>query len=467
MSIYSALRRATMVLLLVGLSAGALGAQDLRPIARASLEPGPAVTVGQPLRILIEVLVPSFFTGAPLYPDVELQDALVLFVFTGVNFTERIDGVSWAGQRREYHVYPQRPGPYEIAEIPVGVRYRPPDARSGSTATDTASPPPIRFEATLPAGAEELGYFISALSVELADSFDVRPDTLQVGDAFTRTVSARVHGSLSMVVPPMSGDGVAGLRSYPAAPEVEDIEGFGVEAIEGRRLESVTYVAEVPGDYELPTIELQWWDVTVGEMRRATLPPVRVHVDAAPVQVAEIPFPDDSVSAEASEAESPSSGLEVLRRWGLPAGLLVLLAWGAVTARRRYGPRVRSALEARRRERSESEVAYFGRFKDVARTGDPHATFRALVAWLDRARGPGATVSSFVADSGDEELARMVRLLDSRLYRDEEASDPRSWSSAAFVRAVARARRGIRRRPEQHGDGAGRLRALNPPGVLP
>ncbi|MGI9625200.1 MAG: hypothetical protein ACR2QM_00075, partial [Longimicrobiales bacterium] len=252
---------------------GAAAQDDLRPIARAELQPGPSVTVGQPLVVRIEVLVPTFFSGAPNYPDVELRDALVLFVFTGTNFTERIDGVTWAGQRREYHVYPQRPGSYEISEIPVGVRFRRPGGRGGELDTAAASPAPIRFEATLPPEAEGLEYFISAEDVVLGSSIDDLPDTVRVGDAFTRTLTATVRGAFSMVVPPLSPDSVAGLAAYPAPPVVEDIEGFGVESTEGRREESVTYVPQVPGELVLPGAELHWWDVEVETMRVASLAP--------------------------------------------------------------------------------------------------------------------------------------------------------------------------------------------------
>ena len=57
------------------------------------------------------------------------------------------------------------------------------------TVTRTASPPPVRFEARIPPEAAGLDYFVAATELTVQQSFDVRPDTIRVGDAFTRTIT--------------------------------------------------------------------------------------------------------------------------------------------------------------------------------------------------------------------------------------------------------------------------------------
>ena len=114
--------------------------QESDPFARARLDPGPRVTVGQPLRITVEVLVPSYFTGGPRFPALDVRDALTVFEDRGSNFTERVGRQTFAAQRRAFVVYPQRPGSYRIETIPVTVPYF--DDTEGRT-TATVSPPPI------------------------------------------------------------------------------------------------------------------------------------------------------------------------------------------------------------------------------------------------------------------------------------------------------------------------------------
>ena len=75
--------------------------EGLKPFARARLKPDSMVTVGQPISVIVEVLVPSWFTGAPMFPDLDVHDAITIFTDQGSNFTERIEGQTWAGQSRD------------------------------------------------------------------------------------------------------------------------------------------------------------------------------------------------------------------------------------------------------------------------------------------------------------------------------------------------------------------------------
>ena len=155
--------------------------QDPAPIARVRLEPSDTVTVGQPLSIVVEVLVPSFFMGAPRFPDLEIADALVVFEDRGANFTERVSGQTFAGQSRRYNVYPQRPGAFEVPEIPVAVRFF-----SGGPTDDVVSPSPVRFRAEVPPGTEGMDPFIATTRLTLEEVYEPEPIELSVGDAFTR-----------------------------------------------------------------------------------------------------------------------------------------------------------------------------------------------------------------------------------------------------------------------------------------
>jgi hypothetical protein len=47
------------------------------PVIRAKLVPATNVLVGQPVRLEVEVLVPNYFTGAPEFPQFELDGAIV------------------------------------------------------------------------------------------------------------------------------------------------------------------------------------------------------------------------------------------------------------------------------------------------------------------------------------------------------------------------------------------------------
>ena len=144
--------------------------QEPPPFARTRLEPSTTVTVGQPVTVVVEVLVPTWFTAAPWFPTLDVDDAIAVFEPRGTNFSERTDGRTWAGQARKYLVYPQRAGRFEIDEIPIDIRYT--SKAGGSRTRVTVSPPPLSFDAVVPPEAAGLPYFIASSELTFEQTFD-------------------------------------------------------------------------------------------------------------------------------------------------------------------------------------------------------------------------------------------------------------------------------------------------------
>jgi hypothetical protein len=416
------------------------------PFARTRLEPGAVVTVGQPISVVVEVLVPSYFMGAPGFPDVDVPDALVIFEARGTNFTERIDGETFAGQSRRYTIYPQRVGDYEISEIPVTVRYF-----SGSGAADaTVSPAPVRFAAQIPAEADGLGYFIATSNLSLVVQIVPETHELKVGEALTRTLTITVNDALSMVIPPVSFEPIPGLGVYPEPPVVTDSGGERGQAIVGTRVEAVSYVAELEGSYRLPAVELTWWDVNAERLRSALAPAVELEVVANPDLATAFALPEDDSPDEATNEDAARvSILDRLKRFGIAVGVLGLLALVLYRLVRRYRPGV---------ETPESEQTFFRRFRRAARSGDAAATARTLMFWLDRRRArPGpALFSDFAEAACDPALERQAKALGDVLYAD--SIDPDAWSGKMLYRRVDKARK--KRLPEKNAEDE--LPPLNP-----
>jgi hypothetical protein len=201
--------------------------EGLKPLVRARFEPDSKVTVGQPISVIVEVLVPSWFTGAPKFPALDLRDAIVIFTDRGSNFSEQINGETWAGQSREYTIYPQRAGSYAIPSIPVEVRFYAEGVGTGKKAT--SSPPALTFTARIPQEAKGLSYFIATRKLDLSQQFDRKPTMLKVGEAFTRTLTVTVHDALSMVIPPIPAYPIDGLGVYPDPAVVSAIPGGSEE----------------------------------------------------------------------------------------------------------------------------------------------------------------------------------------------------------------------------------------------
>ena len=424
-------------------------AQSPGPLARTRLEPAETVTVGQPISVVVEVLVPSYFMGAPRFPDLEVPDALVVFEPRGTNFTERVYRVTFAGQSRRYNIYPQRPGTFEIPEIPVEVRYF-----SDGPTDAVVSPDPVRFGAIVPSGAEGLDPFIASTRLTLEEVYEPKPVEIRVGDAFVRTLTVTVESALSMVLPPLAFESAPGLAVYPAPPLVTDSGGERGSAIVGRRVESATYVAESTGVYELPEIVIGWWDVSSSRRMRASAPALELTVIASEAGPSEIALPpEEEVVDETEEGGARVSLLSRLQRFGPVIALAVLLLWCVIRAERWLAPRLARARD----EHRISERAYFARFRNAALSNDPRATARTFMAWLDRRNESRRTAQfhDFAEAAQDPALEREARALGAVLYGDgsEEA-----WSGGRLYSRVAKART----QHERERDGGSSLPPLNP-----
>jgi len=82
-----------------------------RPFVRVRIEPDTAAMVGEPARLVVDVLTPSWFLSPPQFPTLEVEDSLVVFEERGRNLTERAGSTTWSGIKRFYLIYPMRPGP--------------------------------------------------------------------------------------------------------------------------------------------------------------------------------------------------------------------------------------------------------------------------------------------------------------------------------------------------------------------
>jgi hypothetical protein len=81
------------------------------------------VTAGQPVTVTVEVLAPNWFTKAPEFPNIEVDKAIAMPPGRSTNFTEKVGSVTYAGQMRDYVIYPLTAGNFKIPSIHVTFSY--------------------------------------------------------------------------------------------------------------------------------------------------------------------------------------------------------------------------------------------------------------------------------------------------------------------------------------------------------
>ncbi len=299
------------------------------PLLRVA--PLPArVLVGQPLDVDIAVLVPGWLTAPIELPaSVAVDGATIRLADGGHNLSERIDGLTYAGVRRRYELVPARAGDLTVPPIAITVRWSD-GARQAMTTLRTL---PLSAAVRLPDGMATLGYHILTPRFEFTQQVDRPLEALRVGDAFSRTLTLRAEGMPAMRLPALVAQPVAGLAAYADAAVLDDVRGERGAPDRAQRRERITYVVQTVGDYELPGIELRWFDTRAQRLRSTRVPALRVHAVAAPSPRA---IPPQAAAGGASAVSPPLYfGRLTSRQLAWVVGALALaLSLGVVMARR-------------------------------------------------------------------------------------------------------------------------------------
>lgn len=357
------------LLLLTALLCAPAGAQSLPdaspdaptdgPRLEVSVTPVGPVTVGTPLAVTYTLLVPSFMPQPPVWPDLQLADAITRTVTDGRPVTRRVGTQSWAGVTRSYVITPQSAADYAFPEARVHVTYAGPD--SGAPRTFDLPLPPIAFSAVIPKGAEGLDPFVAATALRLTATVEGPGADPKPGAAVVLTLVQEAEGTQAMLLPPLLEHLAVpqGLRAYPHEPETEDRPGQRGAPDTARRVEAVTYVAEAPGDYTLPAARLDWWNADAGRVESAATDPARFRVPAPPGWHPP-PTPEEAAARRR-------------RTWALAVLAAMVLAGGWA---------LRGRVAAWRARRAVSEPVLYRRLRRLARRGDLAALRPALAGWL-------------------------------------------------------------------------------------
>lgn len=417
------------------------------PIVRASLETPGDVWVGQAVSLNVEVIVPTWFTGSPKFPDIEIENALVLSTGDAVNAVVQSGGKTFSGQDRQYLVFPQTAGAYTIPAVKVTTSYALPDGKPSPPAAYASFP--LTFIARVPPAAAEIRYFLTTDRFTIQQSFDRKLDGLKVGNAITRTVHMTAENTAAMMLPALTFEAPDGIRCYPGEAKTSDKAERGV--ITATREETVTYVLTQPGHYRLPGIDIKWWAPRAQKMNPARLGPVDFRVTENPGLTSEV------FSSSADGFLHISGSSSVFRRltpqiWALllSGSVLLLLSARRLLSRNRSG--FRQILELHRKKKAEAETTFFKRFRKASVSNDACGSLREMMFWLDRIikESDVASLSRFAKSSGMTGLLLQCHILQAFLYTSPEKPGPfvcrAGWVGKPLYRMVARARRALRKR---------------------
>ena len=427
-------------LLLVVFAAPLASAQPAaapEPIVTATIDP-PRVVVGQKATLLVTVLAPNYMPSPPVLPEFQLRN-VVTRSLGAINQVETRDGVTYAGVRYEFAVFPQEPGSFAIAGQKITVTYAadPPQSR-----TATIELPRLAFEEFIPDAAQGLEPFVAATSLSVEQVVKLSSQELKVGDSVTRTVTIKAQGTPAMLLPPVAFTEISGLARYPAQPLLHENVDSRTGALAAMRVDEATYMLQQAGDYTLPATELAWWNARDGKVERIRTGTIVLHVV------------DNPTSGAGESGEASTSGRDwrapvdsILDHWLLcVAGLSALgaLVWLASAAMRA----VRQRAMQRRTAYLGSEAWSFAQLRAAAHDRDSAKVYFALLSWVERfdPLAPNSSLDALKQAAQDPALDREIASIETKLFAPQ-GSDSITWSPRPLLRRVEIARRQLQRSP--------------------
>lgn len=235
---------------------------------KAWLEPGSNIVVKQQVVLNIEVSTDTWFSAGTRIGRLELDGAVILRRQNfAVNSTRREHGKTFTVQLWSITLYPQRPGHFELPALALTISVAGDDSKPvlGKVMT-----PAIGFDVELPAGLQNQSSWVTGRNFRVEENYSRDLDALKPGDAVQRQVTFAAESLAAMMLPELVAGEQQGLAVYQKPSQLKDDNNRG--AYQARRTESITYLVEKPGRYQLPAHTYYWWDLDTGALQQATLP---------------------------------------------------------------------------------------------------------------------------------------------------------------------------------------------------
>ncbi|MEM6470112.1 MAG: hypothetical protein AAF802_11200, partial [Planctomycetota bacterium] len=251
-------------------------------------------------------------------------------------------------------------------------------------------------------------------------------------------IERKVNDAPSLLLPPLTFDAPDGASIISKQPSTENRLNRG--ELVGSRVDTVTYLFESAGTYEIPAVIIEWFDRSAGEHKRNVL-------DGITLEVASAGRPASQVVA-ATTLTDTNETIHRLAFLVLPVGFLAALLFY-------FRSRLSQFLLGLKERIQDSEPMRFRRFVREARSGSPACTLRELTRWSDGvqvgSRAP--TISELFLRFGDERARRRLDALYGLVDRNALRVD-----FGELIESCRRIRRKVLR---------GRSRKLSARSVLP
>lgn len=249
--------------------------------------------------------------------DPKMQNATIVQTGKDSQQEEIINGRRYQVIERQYSITPLSSGDYTL-EMPIfsgqvhvqtqrrGGVFGFPQTKPVSVITDPISmnikPQPASFQGT----------WLPSELVVLHQEWQPDEASFKVGEPITRTITLNAIGLTKEQLPTIETPSVRGIKIYPDQPQLHSA--MRENRLVSQAVVNFAIVASKEGTFELPAIEIPWWNTVTNKQEIASIPAKKITIQANPDYVQNIPTVNNQLNStlDASDPELNHQTAETL-----------------------------------------------------------------------------------------------------------------------------------------------------------
>ena len=211
----------------------------------------------------------------------ELKEAVIEKLGEDSNYATQIKGVDYWVTERKYAIFPQQSGVLTIPALTLNAEIVSAQAGRNSffgqaiTQNKRVSSKPITLNVQAVPEALKQAAWLSAESLQLTEQWSDSQLQVKVGEPLTRTVTLVAKGSTVGQLPELSTQiAVEGIKTYPDQPQLQEAKNN--DGLTAMRQEKIAFIANKAGEYQLPAIDVAWFNSKTQQLETAHLPAVTI-----------------------------------------------------------------------------------------------------------------------------------------------------------------------------------------------